>query len=223
MCRRYSQTAKLENLTIRFRLEDTDILVKPRYNLAPGQVAQVIINEGKKTLKMMQWGLIPSWSKDPSSEDKVINVRAETLTEKSSFKTLLSERRCLVLADGFYEWSKGNREEKIPIRYVLKTREPFAFAGLWDSWRKPDREFQAFTIITTGANDVVRLFHDRMPVILRKNDEGKWLDPELKDPTKLLPLLKPYPPKRMESYPVSRLVNSPTFDTLECILPENPF
>jgi putative SOS response-associated peptidase YedK len=172
---------------------------------------------------MMHWGLVPSWAKDASIGNKMINARAETLTEKRTFKALLGRKRCLVLADGFYEWQKRERG-KLPMRFVLKDREPFAFAGLWDRWRRPDgNELQSFTIITTGANDLLRPVHDRMPVILDREGEGEWLNMDLKDTTKLIPLLKPYPSGDMEAYCVSKLVNSPTNDRPECIKAEEIF
>lgn len=217
MCERYTQTRKPEELLSRFGLKETSVELVPRFNIAPGQDAPVIINDGKQTLKMMKWGLVPSWAEDPTMGNKMINARSETISEKPSFKGLLTKRRCLVLADGLYEWSSINRE-KFPIRFVLKTREAFAFAGLWDSWKKPDGgELETFTIITTEASNVVRLFHNRMPVILKTKDEQTWLG--VKDPGDLLALLKPSSSRMMESYPVSRLVNSPLYDTPDCILP----
>ena len=150
----------------------------------------------------------------------MINARAETLAQKSSFRKSLKARRCLVLVDGFYEWCKvkGSRT-KVPMRFVLKSREPFAFAGLWDTWEKPDGgELQSFTIITTEANELLGPVHDRMPVILRQEDDDMCLDLDLKDVGKLLPVLRPYPSEKMEAYQVSTLVNSPKNDTPECIV-----
>lgn len=166
---------------------------------------------------MMHWGLVPTWAKDASIGNRMINARAETIAEKRTFKALLDRKRCLVLADGFYEWQKKERG-KFPVRFVLKDRGLFAFAGLWDSWRKPDgSEIQSFTIITTGANDIIRPIHERMPVILDRNSEDKWLDLDLKDTVKLTPLLKAYPSRDMEAYCVYKMVNSPTNDRPECI------
>jgi len=217
MCGRYTQTTAPENLIFRFGYEDQGITLTPRYNLAPGQDAPVIVNEGSKTLRLMHWGLVPSWAKDPSIGNKMINARGETIAEKASFKRLLGKRRCLVLADGFYEWHKL-KKGKIPMRIVLKSREPFSFAGLWDIWRKPDGDkLQSFTIITTEASDLLRPIHHRMPVILSKEDEEKWLDLELKEPAEVTSLLKPYPSNTMEAYVVSTVVNNPRNDRPECI------
>lgn len=220
MCGRYTQTKGPDDIRLQLDIDDFLHEITPRYNIAPGQQAPVIINDGRRmSLRLMQWGLVPSWAKDPAIGNKMINARAETLTEKPSFKGLIRQRRCLIVADGFYEWTGMNRE-KIPVRFVLKTRESFTFAGLWDIWKKTEGgKLQSFTIITTNANNVVRLFHERMPVILKKEDERPWLDPDLKDPAILVSLLKPYPEKRMESYPVSKLVNSPFYEGPECIRP----
>ena len=165
---------------------------------------------------MMQWGLVPSWARDPSIGNRMINARAETLAEKPSFKRLIGKRRCLVLADGFYEWRKEGKG-KVPMRFVLRGGELFSFAGLWDSWEKPDGvELQSFTIITTQANDLLKPIHERMPVILGKEGEERWLD---QDPKEVHELLVPYPVEMMEFYDVSKLVNSPINDLPQCIEP----
>lgn len=178
----------------------------------------MIINDGRISVKLMQWGLVPSWAKDPAIGDWMINARAETLTEKPSFKRLVGKKRCLVLTDGFYEWRKEGKR-KIPMRFVLKSREPFAFAGLWDSWRKPEGdELQSYTIITTQANELLKPVHDRMPVILDSLAQKTWLDPEVTEPRVLTVLLQSFPSELMEAYDVSTLVNSPTNDRPECIL-----
>ncbi len=216
MCGRYTLTRKPENLIFRFDLKTEGAELRPRYNIAPGQNAPVIADDGGRSLRMMQWGLVPSWAKDPSSGNKMINARAETLAEKPSFKGLIGKRRCLVLADGFYEWRKEGKG-KIPMRCTLRGGEPFSFAGLWDSWKKPDGgELFSFTIITTQANNLLRPIHERMPVILNKEGEEKWLDPDFKEVHKFL---VPYPAEMMEFYDVSKLVNSPRNDLPQCISP----
>ncbi|GBD38911.1 Putative SOS response-associated peptidase YedK [bacterium HR37] len=219
MCGRYTLTANIDTISQRFKLDAHGLKTEPRYNIAPSQEAPVIVVEDGKVLKMMRWGLIPSWAKDESIASKTINARAETLHHRPSFKKSLTEKRCLVPADGFYEWKKEGRK-KIPIRFVLKNRDVFAFAGLWDTWRNQRGELIfSFTIITTQANDLIRPIHDRMPVILKREYEELWLDPEVNDIDKLLSLLIPYPPEMMEAYRVSSLVNSPKEDSPECIKP----
>ncbi|HWP47038.1 MAG TPA: SOS response-associated peptidase [Candidatus Limnocylindrales bacterium] len=227
MCGRYTQTRETEALQARFKFEPTDIVLHPRYNLAPGQDAPVIVQEESRVLKLMHWGLVPSWAKETSTGYKMINARAETLTQKPSFKKSFQRRRCLVPADGFYEWRKNGGRAKTPLRFVLKSGDPFAFAGLWDIWQGSDEDategnnrllLLSFTIITTEANDLIRPIHDRMPVILQPKDEDTWLDPDLKDVNKLASLLVPYPSDKMMGYEVSSLVNSPQNDTPECLL-----
>ena len=217
MCGRFSFSG--DDIEERFHVELPSKLT-PRYNIAPGQDSAVIVREqGRSALRSYRWGLIPSWAKESSIGYKMINARAETLAEKPSFRKSVEQRRCLVLADGFYEWVKKGRV-KLPMRFVLKTREAFAFAGLWDTWKKPDGgELQSFTIVTTGANALVKPIHERMPVILRKPDEDQWLDPDTKDSAKVLPLLKPYAADEMEAYGVSTLVNSAKNDKPEGIVP----
>jgi putative SOS response-associated peptidase YedK len=172
----------------------------------------------KRTLELFRWGLIPWWAKDPAIGNQMINARAETLAEKPSFKWLLARRRCLVLADGFYEWRKEGKG-KVPMRFILKSGESFTFAGLWDSWKQPDGSLlRTYTIVTTEPNDVLRLIHNRMPVMLSNDDAQKWLtvDDEI---ARALTLLKPFPADATEGYDVSTLVNNPRNDFEECIRP----
>jgi putative SOS response-associated peptidase YedK len=184
----------------------------PRFNIAPTQSVIVVSDDGQRRLVQMRWGLIPSWAKDPSIGDRMINARAETLAEKPTFRAALKRRRCIIPADGFYEWQKLGKVKQ-PVRIVLKSREPFGFAGLWEQWISPNGEgIFSCTIVTTAANELLKAVHDRMPVILTRDAEAAWLDPKTQDPEKLLPLLKQYPPEQMEFYPVSRDVNSPAVD-----------
>ena len=179
-------------------------------------------DDGQRYLTQMHWGLIPSWAKDPAIGNRMINARAETLGVKPAFRVALRKRRCLVVADGFYEWQQRARGKQ-PIYIMLKSREPFGFAGLWDTWTSPEGEaIRTCTIITTDPNDLLKPIHDRMPVILTRDAEGVWLDPTIQEPARLLPLLKPYPPEEMEVYPVSTWVNKPAHDSPACIeaLPE---
>lgn len=202
----------------RFALDIYSPKLSPRYNIAPGQDAPVVLaNEGRRALQLMRWGLVPSWAKEPAIGNRMINARAETIMVKASFKSPFQKRRCLVIADGFYEWVKGNG--KTPLRVVKKTREPFAFAGLWCRWKSPEgNELSTFTIITSAPNNFMSKIHHRMPVILRQKDESAWLDPEVK-PEKMVKLLEPYEWSDMEYYEVSKLVNSPRNDGPECISP----
>ncbi len=221
MCGRYSLTQGVEVLQLRFAFMEEDFDLKPRYNIAPSQNAPVVMveDEGRR-LRMMRWGLVPSWAKEASIGNKMINARSETLAEKPSFKKSLKQRRCLVLADGFYEWQapKEGKGRKTPMRILLKSREPFAFAGLWDLWKDPDGdELLSFTIITTQANDLIKGIHERMPVILAPEEEEIWLNAGSDQTDRLLSLLDPYPAKAMDVYEVSTAVNSPSNDRPECI------
>jgi putative SOS response-associated peptidase YedK len=223
MCGRFTQYNEEDEFEDRFNFSNpAGIPFKKRFNIAPSQnVPVVVVEEDNRLLKLMRWGLVPFWAKEPSIGYKMINARAETITEKASFKNPLKKKRCLVLASGFYEWIKTQKKStKTPLYFRLKSKEPFAFAGLWDEWKQPDSDkLLSFTIITTGPNELMKPIHDRMPIILHQKDENMWLDPELTDFDKLLPLLRPYPSDQMEAYEVSSIVNSPKNDIPECIKP----
>jgi len=222
MCGRFSQYNEQEEFEDRFEITDpSGVLFEPRYNIAPTQnVPIILIEDDNRVLKLMRWGLVPFWSKDPKIGSRMINARAETITEKASFKNPLKKKRCLVPASGFYEWKKNPDKTKVPMYFHLKSREPFAFAGLWDQWKMPEGDkLFTFTIITTGPNELMKPIHNRMPLILPQKEESKWLDPELTDYDKLTPLLIPYPSELMEGYEVSKIVNSPKNETPECIKP----
>jgi len=209
MCGRYTLRTPVDTLAERFKIDDTPSSIAASYNVAPTQgVATVLVDDGKRKLEMLHWGLIPSWADDPSIGNKMINARAETVAEKRSFRKAFRNHRCLVLADGFYEWQKtGNGKQ--PYYIHMEDDSPFAFAGLWESW-KNGSEVRSATIITTDANDVVAPIHNRMPVILHPEDYDLWLDPDFDEKEPLTTLLKPYPAEAMEAYPVSRRVNSPS-------------
>jgi putative SOS response-associated peptidase YedK len=209
MCGRYTLRTPVDTLAERFEIDDAPSSIAASYNVAPTQgVATVLVKEGKRKLEMLHWGLIPSWADDPHVGNRMINARAETVAEKPSFRKAFRNHRCLVLADGFYEWQKtGNGKQPYYIR--MENDSPFAFAGLWESWQN-GREIRSATIITTDANDVVAPIHDRMPVILHPEDYTLWLDPDFDEKEPLTTLLKPYPAEAMEAYPVSRRVNSPS-------------
>ena len=196
------------------------ISYEPRYNIAPTQQVLTVVNdEGENQARLMRWGLIPFWAKDAKIGNKMINARSETLAESKVFKQPLQQQRCLILADGFYEWFKEGKQ-KTPMRIVLKTGEPFAFAGLWSRWKFPDGEpIHSCTIITTKPNGLVEPIHDRMPVILSPEAAPVWLDPGINDPDRLSKLLIPYPSDEMKAYAVLDAVNSSRSDTPECIQP----
>jgi putative SOS response-associated peptidase YedK len=178
-----------------------------------------LIDAQEHRAEFLRWGLIPSWAKDPGIGDRMINARAETVAEKPSFRRALQKRRCLVLADGFYEWRKEGKK-KTPLHIALKSHEPFGFAGLWETWKPPTGEtIHSCTIITTTPNALMESIHNRMPVILTREAEALWLDRRVEDPQALLPLLAPYPAEAMDAYVVSPLVNSPRNDTSACIEP----
>jgi putative SOS response-associated peptidase YedK len=193
----------------------------PRYNIAPSQPVAVIPNTGDNALSMYKWGLIPSWSKDPAIGDRMINARAESLAEKPSFRNAYRRRRCLILADGFYEWKQNpGMKSKQPIYLRLNPYRPFAFAGLWELWNAPDgSEVRSCTIITTQPNSLIEPIHNRMPVILPPDVYSQWLAPEDRQPAQLNDLLIPYPSSAMIAFPVSRMVNSPQTDTPDLIKP----
>lgn len=193
--------------------------MQPRFNIAPSQPVAVISNDGKQHLDFFKWGLVPSWAKDPEIGNRLINARAETLAEKPSFRNAFRYHRCLVLADGFYEWAKTNGG-KTPMYIQLESQKPFAFAGLWDLWHAPDgSELYSCTIITTQPNSFMEKIHTRMPVILSPDNYAEWLNPEPVNTAQLSALLVPYPAELMTAHAVSKLVNSPAVDLPECILP----
>jgi putative SOS response-associated peptidase YedK len=221
---RYTQTHDIEHLEERFGFEASGTTLVPRYNIGPDQVVPVVIIEGRKVLQMMRWGLVPHWARDDSPDRRNINARAETLAEKPTFRDSFKNKRCMVLADGFYEWRENEKKnDKTPFRFILKGGESFAFAGLWNSWRKPDGStLLSFAIITTEPNELIRPIHNRMPVILHQEHEELWLDPSFHDIKKLSSLLTPYPTDQMDFYEVSKLVNFPRNDKPECIEPTKP-
>ena len=223
MCGRFTLHHSTEEIEERFGAEVVAEIALPRYNVAPTQDVLVVTQNGSRHLSAYHWGLIPSWAKDAAIGNKMINARAETLAEKPSFRTALSRRRCLIPADGFYEWQAapaGVKSPKTPMHIRRQDGGLFAFAGLWDEWHTPDGSpLRSCTIITTAPNVVTAPIHDRMPVILRPEDEAVWLDHALTSGPDLLPLLVPYPAEWMEAYAVSRQVNVPTVDDPELIAP----
>lgn len=216
MCGRYSFAIDDELIKERFGVTVRSAIYKARYNCAPTQELAVISNDQPGELQFFHWGLIPFWAKDPSVGNRLINAKAETITEKPSFKNAFRRRRCLVPADGFYEWKRNGT--KIHYRIVLKNGAPFAMAGIWEQWDHGEGPpVFSFSIITTAPNELMAPIHDRMPVILMPEEEQRWLSDT--DETNLISLLKPYPAERMTAFPVSNLVNSPGNDNPEVIKP----
>lgn len=216
MCGRFALTIDLADVSKKFGVEPS-MHTSPRYNIAPTQPVASIVRNGEAHLVELRWGLIPSWAKDESIGARMINARAETLAEKASFKGLLRSKRCMIIADGFFEW-KQEDGHKTPMYITMKDHEPFAFAGLWDSWKSPSGEpLRTCTIITTQPNEVVASIHDRMPAILLPEAYESWLDPSIKDEQFLSRWLAPYPAQAMTARPVSRLVNDPRHDSADIL------
>lgn len=220
MCGRFALTRSSGEVAARFGVQQVLFHFSPRYNIAPSQpVATVMLEGGERLLTACKWGLVPFWAKDASIGNRLINARAETLTEKPAFKYALARRRCLVPADGFYEWrTEGNRRQPVYIR--RRDGGLFAFAGLWEEWQSPDGSpLRTCTIITTQPNSLIAPIHHRMAVILSPDSEETWLDPSVRDPSQLLALLQPYPSEELVAYAVSPRVNNPAYDDPSCIQP----
>lgn len=197
--------------------EISDVRLPPRFNIAPTQDAPVVRqdDDGTRMLVLLRWGLIPSWAKDISMGARMINARSETVEEKPVFRAAFRRRRCLVPADGFFEWRKEGAAKQ-PYYFSMKGGNPFAFAGLWDAYESPDAYLETYTILTCEANETVEPIHHRMPVILPPDLYAKWLQPGSPE-GELKALLRPYPEDDLQVYPVSRMVNSPSNDSPLCI------
>ncbi len=246
MCGRFTLTDPEQDLAIQFNLPEIPDM-KPRYNIAPTQpVAAIRVvppAEGDtwsfeedasfgtdhmvRELALLHWGLIPFWAKDPKVGARMINARSETVAEKPAFRAAFRRRRCLIVADGFYEWQQVE-QGKQPFYIRLHNGRPFAFAGLWEYWSGADNPsdpsgkgtiIESCTLLTTEPNDLLRPLHNRMPVILHPRDYDLWLDPRVQDTEQLQSLLRAYPPEEMEAFPVSHLVNRPGNDDPRCIEP----
>lgn len=216
MCGRFQLSVKGKHISERFNVEVFDEMYKPGYNCAPSQNLPVITNTEPGKLSFFKWGLIPFWAKDPKIGFKLINARAESISEKPAFKNAFKKRRCLIPANGFYEWRKD--ENKTPFRVFLKNEELFAMAGIWETRKDSGgRPVHSFSIITTQANPLVEKIHNRMPVILHPEDEEAWLKEN--DETGLKKFLVPFEASKMEAYPISKKVNSPANNSPELILP----
>ena len=221
MCGRFTLTVSPDTLSSLFKAE-CSLPFKPRYNIAPTQQVPVVRTspeDNKLHIDLLKWGLIPSWAKDPSIGNHMINARSETVDQKPSFKSAIKHRRCIVPANGFYEWQEVEGK-KHPLYIKLKDCSLMMFAGIWDHWKNQDGNvIESFSILTTSSNELIQTLHDRMPVILDPEDKDIWLDSQVSDPEQLKPLFKPYHSDLMEMYQVSDLVNSPRNDTSECVQP----
>ena len=215
MCGRFTLRTSPAQLAEIFALLRAPEL-KPRYNIAPTQpVAVVRAQDGGRQLSLMHWGLIPSWSRDPSAGARMINARAETVASRPAFRSAFRRQRCLIPADGFYEWKKVGAQKQ-PYYFSFRSGEPFAFAGLWEHWGHDGSAIDSCTIITTEPNELAAQVHDRMPVIIGREDYDRWLDPENHSTSELQALLVPCPADEMAMRPVSRRVNSPRNEGPEC-------
>ena len=221
MCGRFTLALEAGELEGEFPGVRFPIQFAARYNIAPSQPVLAIANDGKKVADFLVWGLIPSWAKDASIGNRLINARGETLAEKPAFRGSYKYKRCLVLADGFYEWkSDAGSRTKVPHYIRLADGRPFGFAGLWSEWRTADgSELRSCTIVTTTPNSLMATIHNRMPVILQPADHELWLDPAPKQPGDLAHLIRAYPAALMRAFPVSTLVNNPANDQPQCVLP----
>lgn len=221
MCGRFALTVDPADLQEAFPEYAFPAVYAPRYNIAPTQPILALPNDGTHQAAFFVWGLIPSWAKDPSIGSRLINARAETLGEKPSFRSAYRYHRCLIFADGFFEWqAQPASKAKTPHFIRLKSGKPFAFAGLWEHWTAPDgSEVKSATIITTTPNELMARLHNRMPVILENDAYAQWLDPDPRPAAELQKWLIPFPPEMMAAHPVSTLVNRPENDRPEIVLP----
>ncbi len=213
MCGRFALFAYMRQLMEEFGIDEAEAVeAGQRYNVAPTQRVLAVVSDGETNhLEEFRWGLVPHWAKGDRPR-YMINARAETVAEKPMFQNAFKHRRCLVLADGFYEWRKSGKV-KVPMFIRDVTGRPWGFAGIYETWNSPDGdEVTTCAIITTGANRLMSTIHDRMPAIVREEDRATWLDPSVNDPGVLLPMLRPYEDDRMEAFPVSDEVNSPRND-----------
>lgn len=226
MCGRFTLILEPDAIQQELDLGQMPADLPPRYNIAPTQPVAAVRSAETRDVDLLRWGLIPSWAKDMDIGNRLINARSETLLEKPSFRNAFARRRCLILADGFYEWYRpgGRKTGKgvpapVPYYFHLADHKPFAFAGLWETWNSPEHEtIQSCTIITCAANELVGRYHERMPVVLDKNTMWQWLDEQAKIPA-LQEILSPYPAERMSAYHVAPLVNTPAVDDPQLIEP----
>ena len=193
---------------------------RPRYNIAPSQAVAVVANGPRPHVELFRWGLVPSWAKEESIGNRMVNARAESLAEKRAFRAAIRRRRCLILADGFFEWQlQTDGKTKVPMYVTMKDGRPFCFAGLWDVWRHAGQELKSCTIITTAANELMKPIHDRMPAIVPPKGYLDWLDASEREPQSLQDWLQPFPAGEMAARPVGSLVNNPRNDAPDVLAP----
>ena len=224
MCGRFTLISSVSDLQFRFgfgfAMESSEL--QPRFNIAPTQQVLAVTNDGTRQGEMMRWGLVPSWAKDIKIGNRMINAVSETAAAKPAFRSAFRHRRCLVLADGFFEWRKEGKK-RVPLYFTQKSGEPMAFAGLWESWKSPDGEWvRSCTVLTTAANSFIEPVHNRMPVILSAETEPLWLDPITEEPANLEPLLVPAPEELLSVREVSPVVNNARNEGPGCIAPQTP-
>ncbi len=224
MCGRFTLRTPLKDVAAAFGVDPATVqreLWPARYNIAPTQDVAAVrqSSAGERELARLHWGLIPPWADDPSIGNRMINARGETIATRPAYREAFRHRRCLVIADGFFEWKRGAKPKQ-PFYIRRPDERPLAFAGLWERWQKGELAIESCTIVTTAANALVEPLHDRMPVILDPRDYARWLDPGASEPDRLRSLLVPCPAEALTMYPVGRLVNSPRDDTPACIAPQ---
>lgn len=217
MCGRFNLHSRMNLLLQQFAVEDAPTELLPRYNVAPSQDVLVIRQQdGRRRIDPMRWGLIPAWAKDPKVGYTMINARSETAAEKPSFRAAMKYRRCLIPADGFYEWKREGKNKQ-PYLFRRADELPFAFAGLWEGWDQGTGPIETCTILTTSANELMATIHDRMPVILSPNDYATWLNPDERDAAKLTYLFEPIPADDFVAYPVNPIVNNARNEGPQCM------
>jgi putative SOS response-associated peptidase YedK len=221
MCGRFAQRTPAKTLAREYRVDDIPD-IEPRYNIAPAQDILSVRRTGeRREAALIKWGLVPSWAKDTSIGAKLINARSEMITEKPSFREAFKRRRCIIPADGFYEWQRTGGKKQ-PYFFHMRDGHPFGFAGLWEKWRAADgRLLETCAILTTEANETLKPVHDRMPVILHPDGYDLWLDDDLRKLDLVKELLCPYPSSEMLSHPVSTNVNSTNIEGMDLIKPLN--
>lgn len=225
MCGRFVRKSTITVIEDEFDIYEIQWASEPTYNIAPGQDIACVVKNGGNRLIACRWGFIPFWAEDESVGYKMINARAETLAEKRSFSRAFRQHRCLIVADGFYEWRKlEDKKFKIPYYFHLRSGRPFGFAGLYGTWKSKDgKVITTCTIVTTKPNKLMMPIHNRMPAIIRREHRDVWLDKDEHNQEVLLPLLAPYSTEEMAAYEVSRLVNSPKYNEPDCIKPVTSF